>query len=126
MRIAIVGQQDFGKAVLEAFLARNDEVAGVFCAPEKPGARPDALRMAAQEKGVSVFQFASLKSAGAIQQMKALNADIYLPMHPEMYFAGKVERIKAGEMPHPLFDPNAYAKLIGDTPADDSQQPALE
>src|SRR5947199_1126946 len=76
MRIAIVGQQDFGKAVLEAFLARKDEVAGVFCAPEKPGARPDALKVAAQEKGVSVFQFASLKSAEAIRQMKALNADI--------------------------------------------------
>ncbi len=39
MRIAIVGQQDFGKAVLEAFLARGTEVAGVFCAPEKPGAQ---------------------------------------------------------------------------------------
>jgi methionyl-tRNA formyltransferase len=76
MKIAIVGQQDFGKAVLEAFLARKDEVAGVFCAPEKPGARPDALKVAAQEKGVSVFQFASLKGADAIQQMKALNADI--------------------------------------------------
>src|SRR5207248_355323 len=35
MRIAIVGQQDFGKAVLEAFLARGDEVAGVFCAPQE-------------------------------------------------------------------------------------------
>ena len=34
MKIAIIGQQDFGKAVLEAFLARGDEVAGVFCAPE--------------------------------------------------------------------------------------------
>ena len=76
MKLAIVGQQDFGKAVLEAFLARKDEVAGVFCAPEKPGARPDALKVAAQEKGVKVFQFASLKSAEAIQQMKALNADL--------------------------------------------------
>ena len=28
MKIAIVGQQDFGKAVLEAFLARGDTVAG--------------------------------------------------------------------------------------------------
>ena len=28
MRITIIGQQDFGKAVLEAFLARGDEVAG--------------------------------------------------------------------------------------------------
>ena len=29
MRIAIIGQQDFGKAVLEAFLARKDEVAAL-------------------------------------------------------------------------------------------------
>ena len=76
MKIAIVGQQDFGKAVLEAFLARGDEVTGVFCAPEKPGARPDVLKTAAQEKGVKVFQFPSLKSPEATQQMKALSADI--------------------------------------------------
>jgi len=62
MKLAIVGQQDFGKNVLEAFLERGDEVAGVFCAPEKPGARPDALKTAAEAKGVKVFQFASLKS----------------------------------------------------------------
>jgi len=76
MKIAIVGQQDFGKAVLEAFLARKDEVAGVFCAPEKPGARPDALRVAAQEKGVQVFQFASLKSPEATAKMRELKADL--------------------------------------------------
>jgi methionyl-tRNA formyltransferase len=76
MKIAIVGQQDFGKAVLEAFLARGDQVAAVFCAPEKPGARPDALKTAAQEKGVAVHQFASLKSDEAKAAMKSLNADI--------------------------------------------------
>src|SRR2546421_1092110 len=76
MRIAIVGQQDFGKAVLEAFLARGDEVAGVFCAPEKPGAKPDVLKTAAQEKGVRVFQFASLKSEDASAAMKELGAQI--------------------------------------------------
>ena len=76
MKIAIVGQQDFGKAVLEAFLARKDNVAGVFCAPEKPGARPDALKVAAQEKGVPVFQFPSLKSPDAHDAMKKLGADI--------------------------------------------------
>jgi len=76
MKIAIVGQQDFGKAVLEAFLARKDEVAGVFCAPEKPGARPDALKLAAQEKGVRVFQFASLKSEEAKQALQSLDVDI--------------------------------------------------
>jgi methionyl-tRNA formyltransferase len=76
MRIAIVGQQDFGKAVLEAFLARGDEVAGVFCAPEKPGARPDALKLAAQEKGVPLFQFAALKSAEAKSAMSKLDAEL--------------------------------------------------
>ena len=76
MKIAIVGQQDFGKAVLEAFLARKDDVAGVFCAPEKPGARPDALKVAAQEKGVQVFQFQSLKSPEATAKMRELGADI--------------------------------------------------
>ena len=76
MKIAIVGQQDFGKAVLEAFLARKDEVAGVFCAPEKPGARPDALKVAAQEKGVKLFQFASLKGDDAKKAMQDLKVDI--------------------------------------------------
>jgi methionyl-tRNA formyltransferase len=76
MKIAIVGQQDFGKAVLEAFLARGDEVAGVFCAPEKPGAKADALKVAAAEKGVKVFQFASLKSDEAKAAMRGLGVDV--------------------------------------------------
>ena len=76
MRVAIVGQQDFGKAVLEAFLGRGDEVAGVFCAPEKPGAKADALNAAAREKGVQVFQFASLKGDEAKAAMKKLDAEL--------------------------------------------------
>ena len=76
MRVAITGQQDFGRSVLEAFLARGDEVAGVFCAPEKPGARPDALKAAAQGKSVRVFQFASLRSAEARDALKSLGADL--------------------------------------------------
>ena len=76
MRIAIIGQQDFGKAVLEAFIARGDAVAGVFCAPEKPGARPDALRIAAQERGITLYQLASLRTPEAQQILRALNVDI--------------------------------------------------
>lgn len=76
MRIAIIGQQDFGKAVLQAFLARGDEVAGVFCKPEKPGEKPDALRAAAESLGLKVFQFASLKSPEAEAALRALNADL--------------------------------------------------
>jgi methionyl-tRNA formyltransferase len=76
VKLAIAGQQDFGKAVLEAFLARGDQVAGVFCAPEKPGARPDALKVAAQEKGVQVFQFKSLKSDEARAAMRKLEVEL--------------------------------------------------
>lgn len=76
MRIAFIGQQDFGKAVLEAFLERGDEVAGVFCAPEKPGAKPDVLKTAAVDKGLTVFQFPSLKSPEAEAAMRGLEAEI--------------------------------------------------
>jgi methionyl-tRNA formyltransferase len=76
MKIAIIGQQDFGKAVLEAFLARGDQVSAVFCAPEKEGARPDALRVAATEKGLKVHQLKSLKGPEAVEAMKAANVDI--------------------------------------------------
>jgi methionyl-tRNA formyltransferase len=76
MKIAIIGQQDFGKAVLEAFLARGDEATAVFCAPEKEGARPDALRLAAQQKGLKVHQFKSLRDAEAGKAMEDAGADI--------------------------------------------------
>jgi methionyl-tRNA formyltransferase len=76
MKLAIVGQQDFGKVVLDAFLARGDEVAGVFCAPEKPGAKADPLRAAAQEKGLKVYQFKSLRDPEAHAAMKGLKVDL--------------------------------------------------
>jgi methionyl-tRNA formyltransferase len=76
MRIAIIGQQEFGKAVLEAFLKRGDTVAGVFVAPEKPGAKPDPLRIAAEEKGLSVFQFPSYRKPEAQGALRDLNVDL--------------------------------------------------
>jgi len=74
MRVAIIGQQDFGKASMEAFLARGDDVAAVFCAPEK--GRPDPLRLAAQEKGLTVHQFPRLTDPAALEAMKAANVQV--------------------------------------------------
>jgi len=76
MRIVIVGQQAFGKAVMEAFLNRGDEVAGVFAAPEKPGARPDPLVAAAEERKLKVFRFPKYSEPEAQEALKALNADL--------------------------------------------------
>src|ERR1700759_5133003 len=76
MRIVIVGQQAFGKAVLEAFVARGDQVAGVFAAPERAGARPDPLVVAAQERGLIVHRHAKYSSDEAKQALADLNADL--------------------------------------------------
>ena len=76
MRVAIIGQQAFGKSVLDAFVARDDEVVGVFCAPEKEGARPDPLRLAAQQLGVRVVTLPTLKGTVAEEALAALGADL--------------------------------------------------
>jgi methionyl-tRNA formyltransferase len=76
MRIAIIGQQDFGKSVLEAFRARGDTVAGVFCAPEKEGARADPLKLAALAAGLEVFQFKSLRDKEAHDALRGLDVDL--------------------------------------------------
>jgi methionyl-tRNA formyltransferase len=76
MRIAIIGQRDFGKAVLDAFLARGDVVAGVFCSPEKPGAPADPLRLAAEEQRIPLYQLGSLKTEEARQALRALDTEL--------------------------------------------------
>ena len=38
--------------------------------------------------------------------------DIYLSMHPQAMFAGKIQRIKAGETPHPLLNGDAWTKQL--------------
>jgi methionyl-tRNA formyltransferase len=76
MRIAIVGQQKFGKSVLDAFIARGDTVAGVFCAPEKAASAPDPLRVGAEERGIPVLQLPSLKTGEATLALRSLNVDL--------------------------------------------------
>ena len=76
MRIAIVGQKDFGKSALEAFAARGDEIAGVFCAPEKAGSPPDPLAVTATERNIPVFRLPNLKSEEARRVLGSLQADL--------------------------------------------------
>ena len=76
MRIALIGQQAFGKAALDAFLARSDTVAGVFVAPEAPGSRPDPLAAAARDKGLPVFPTESYRADATIEALRQLNVDL--------------------------------------------------
>lgn len=74
MRVALIGQQAFGKAVLEAFLARGDSVASVFCAPEH--GRPDPLREAAEAARIPTHVFPKLTSADALDALRDASADL--------------------------------------------------
>lgn len=76
MRIALLGQQQFGKAVLEAFTARGDTVAGVFCAPDKPGMAVDPLKAACQLHGIPLYQLPSLRTAEARGCLQDLRVDL--------------------------------------------------
>jgi methionyl-tRNA formyltransferase len=77
MRVALIGSQDFGKAALEAFLQRGDEVVAVFCPPDNPKAtKPEILKEATLAKGLVPLQFASLKSPEAADAMRNSGADI--------------------------------------------------
>jgi methionyl-tRNA formyltransferase len=76
MRVVIVGQQAFGKTVLEGFIERGDTIAGVFAAPEKPGARPDPLVAAAEERKLPVYRFPKYSDQEALDALKACEADI--------------------------------------------------
>ena len=65
MRIVVHGQQAFGRAVLARLLERGEQVAGVFCAPDRDGRPPDPLKELAAESGLPLHQPASWIEAHA-------------------------------------------------------------
>ncbi len=76
MRIALIGQQAFGKAVLEALLERGEEVIAVYCAPDREGRRPDPLKEAALEKGIKLLQPPSYKEPAVWDEYRAMSPDL--------------------------------------------------
>jgi len=64
----------------------------------------------------------------SFRKLKMLKPDIYVSGHPQMLFAGKIDRMKAGERPHPLLDPGsqAWAKMLDDAEANFSKRVQAE
>lgn len=62
------------------------------------------------------------------RKLKMLKPDIYVSGHPQMLFAGKIDRMTAGERPHPLLDPGsqAWAKMVDDAQAAFEKRVAAE
>ncbi len=111
MRVVIIGQQAFGKAVLEAFIGRGDDVAGVFVLPDTPGVKPDPLKLAAVEKHLPVFQFQSYSATEAPEALKSLKADIGILAFVTQFLPQSFIRIpKHGML---LFHPSLLPKHRG-------------
>ena len=93
MRVVIIGQRVFGRAVLDAFLSRGDEIAAVFVAPERKNAHPDALKTRALERKIPLFQFENLSSKVALETMESLRADIAVMAYVVQFVPQEFTRI---------------------------------
>ncbi len=60
LRIVLFGQAAFAERVLQGLIARGDDVAAVYCAPDA-GAKPDPLKTAALAAGIPCRQPPSYK-----------------------------------------------------------------
>lgn len=76
MRIIVNGQQAFGKSVVEALLARGEDVVAVFCEPDKEGRPVDPIKEFALEKGLPVIQPVSYRKPETHEQMRSLKPDL--------------------------------------------------
>ena len=93
MRLIVMGQQAFGKAVLEALLERGETVVAVYCAPDKEGRPADPIKEAALEKGLPVYQPADYKDPAVLAEMRALEPDLCLMAYVTLFVPEEAREI---------------------------------
>lgn len=81
LRIIFAGTPDFAARHLDALLSSGHNVVGVFTQPDRPAGRgkklmPSPVKVLAEEKGISVFQPASLRPQENQQLVSDLRADV--------------------------------------------------
>lgn len=81
LRIIFAGTPDFAARHLDALLSSGHQVVGVFTQPDRPAGRgkklmPSPVKVLAEEKGLLVFQPASLRPQENQQLVAELNADV--------------------------------------------------
>lgn len=81
MKIVFMGTPDFAVPCLEALIAAEHDVVGVFTQPDKPKGRkqvltPPPVKTAALTHNIPVFQPTSLKTGEAYEILKELSPDL--------------------------------------------------
>jgi methionyl-tRNA formyltransferase len=80
LRLVFMGSPQFAVPPLERLLASKYQVAAVYTQPDRPAGRGRGLvsspvKQAAQARGLTVVQPASLKAAGVVEQLKGFEPD---------------------------------------------------
>jgi len=78
MRIAIMGQAAFGAKVLETLSDRGEEIIAAWLPQEKPGGKPDPLKIAADSRGIPSCQSKSYKAPETLEAFRATNPDLLI------------------------------------------------
>lgn len=79
MQLIVMGQQAFGKDVLQKLLdAGTDEVVAVYCEPGREGAPVDPVKEFALEKGIPVHQPAHFKDQQTLDQLASYGAELMI------------------------------------------------
>jgi len=79
MRLIVMGQQAFGKDVLEKLLdTGTDEVVAVYCEPDREGKPVDPIKEFALEKGLPVHQPAKFVEQDVLDQLASYDADLMI------------------------------------------------
>ncbi|MBI2475129.1 methionyl-tRNA formyltransferase [Candidatus Uhrbacteria bacterium] len=84
MKIVFFGTPSFAIPFLKALISENGfEVIGVVTQPDKPSGRgkkilSSEVKQFAVQKGIAVFQFASLKKPEAVEALSSLCADVFV------------------------------------------------
>lgn len=77
MRLIVMGQQAFGKDVLDKLLdTGTDEVVAVYCEPDREGKPADPIKEFALEKGLPVHQPANFDDQETLDTLASHNADL--------------------------------------------------
>ncbi|MFN8237491.1 MAG: methionyl-tRNA formyltransferase [Chitinophagales bacterium] len=83
LRIVFMGTPDFAVPSLDTLIRQNYNVVGVITAPDKPSGRgqqvnQSAVKKYAVEKGLNILQPEKLKSPDFINELRSLNANLFI------------------------------------------------
>jgi methionyl-tRNA formyltransferase len=76
MRIVLVGQAAFAEQVLKRLVAAGHEITSVYCPPDRPGGKPDPVKVEAVSRGVAVRQHRSLKAPEVLAEIRGDRSDL--------------------------------------------------